>query len=250
MEFLESATKEILWHKMRDDLKTYIPDVADTNLLMCCCCGRFLPFSQFSLEHIIPKQSLKDDPKFVRDNVFANVRSGNILLCQKELKIKGQSFYRLGCNSFKGRNYDTWLRQVFNRTATAGKNFHTGHHVALVAAAYLAMFAKYGYQVVLTSCGIVTRSQFFNPTKFINEFPLSSQMILMGEKPTVRDEGDLSVWEKPFSFGLEREKCFIAMRGLSVCLPLSRDPSIPIARTLPFTPSRYTMKPDFRTVFE
>ena len=182
--------------------------------------------------------------------MFSNVRSGNILLCQKELKIKGQSFYRLGCNSFKGKNYDTWLREVFNRTATAENKFHSGHHVALIAAAYLAMFAKYGYQVALTRYGIITRSQFFNPTKFIPEFPLSSQMVLMGEKPTVHNESDLSLWERPFSFKVERGKCFIVMRGLSICLPLSRDPNTPIARTLPFVPPHYTMKPDFRTVFE
>ena len=200
MELLEPATKETLWHKMRDDLKAYIPNVADADLLMCCCCGRFLPFSCFSLEHIIPKQSWKDDPKFVKDNVFANVRSGNILLCQKELKVKGQIFCRLGCNSFKGRNYDIWLRQVFNTTATAGKNFHTGHHVSLIAAGYLAMFARYGYQIALTKSGIIIRNQFFSPTKFISKFPADCQIVLMGEKPTVYNTGDLLYGRHPFLF--------------------------------------------------
>lgn len=250
MDFMQPATKDVLWQKMRSDLIRYIPRVADTNLLMCCCCGRFLPCSQFSIEHIIPKQSLKDDPTIVKEKVFSNIRSGNILLCQKELRINGQPFHRLGCNSYKGKNYDQFLKEVFNRTVLGKKDFHSGHHVALVAAAYLAMVAKYGYQIALTKSGLITRSQFFNPTKFLDGFPTLSQMVLMGEKPTVYDQNDLSIWETPFSFNIENGRCFVFMRGLVVVLPLSRNPLIPLAEILPFAPSRYKMKPDFRTVFE
>jgi hypothetical protein len=40
--------KEILWHRMRDDLKNYIPEVANTELLICPTCCRFLPFEHFN----------------------------------------------------------------------------------------------------------------------------------------------------------------------------------------------------------
>ena len=36
------SLKERLWHKMRGDLATYIPELDDNQLLMCCACGRFL----------------------------------------------------------------------------------------------------------------------------------------------------------------------------------------------------------------
>ena len=45
--------KEILWHKMRNDLTCHIPEVANTDLLMCPTV-RFLPFEQFDIEHVIP----------------------------------------------------------------------------------------------------------------------------------------------------------------------------------------------------
>jgi hypothetical protein len=64
--------KEILWHQMRDDLKVYMPQVADTNLLMCPTCCRFIPIEDFSIEHVIPKQSLKDDSAIVREAIPTN----------------------------------------------------------------------------------------------------------------------------------------------------------------------------------
>jgi hypothetical protein len=84
--------KEILWHKMRDDLKHYIPQIANTDLLMCPTCCRFLPFEHFNVEHVIPQQALADDPAEVRAAIPRSERSVTILLCMKELLIKGRSF--------------------------------------------------------------------------------------------------------------------------------------------------------------
>ena len=72
--------KERLWQKMRDDLKDYIPDIPSINLAMCPTCCRFLPFEHFSIEHVIPQQSLADDPPKVRDAIPRNERGVTVLL--------------------------------------------------------------------------------------------------------------------------------------------------------------------------
>ena len=76
------ALKEILWHRMRNDLKLLVPWFADNDLLLCPTCCRPLRFDEFSLEHIIPKQALAYDPSDVRVAIPQNERSGMTLLCQ------------------------------------------------------------------------------------------------------------------------------------------------------------------------
>lgn len=250
MEVLQSSTKDIIWHKMRTDLCRYVPAIAQSNLLMCCACARFLPFEHFSLEHIIPQQSLKDDPKKVRDRISANVRSGNILLCNKPLLCKGRTIHSGGCNSFKGKYYDSRLREVFNRRVFASSKFNSRHHISVFCAAYLAMVLEYGYQATLTQSGLLMRKQFFTPHNFHKDIPIRFRMFLMGENPTLYNDDDFGVWEKPFSLSVEENTCFIIMRGLLVTLPISRDPRIPIKNILPFAPSKYVLRPDFTTVFD
>ena len=74
------SLKEILWHKMREDLSRYIPRILDTEKLMCPACCRFLPFADFDIEHIIPEQSLADDPPEVRAAIPKIERGGVTLL--------------------------------------------------------------------------------------------------------------------------------------------------------------------------
>ena len=114
----EPSMKETLWHKLRADLSLYVPEISNSELLMCCCCGRFLSQEQFSLEHIVPKQALADDPVQVRVHPEApvNARSELTLLCKKNLYIKGQKFSSAGCNSWKGRFYDGCIREALNGT--------------------------------------------------------------------------------------------------------------------------------------
>ena len=143
MDVDAASLKEILWHRMRSDLARYFPAVLQSDTLMCCTCARFLKFEDFTIEHIIPRQSLADDPKEVRSAITANQRSGNLLLCNKALKIKGRQFYPKGCNSYKGKFYDPRLREVFNRAAfdpaTRINKFDSRHHIATTCAGYLAI---------------------------------------------------------------------------------------------------------------
>lgn len=246
---LDSNAKEELWHEMRDDLARYIPEIRDTDKLACCVCGRWLDYDDFTLEHIIPQQSLKDDPDLVKNRVFKNIRSGLTLLCNKPLIFNGRRVHNSGCNSYKGRFHDTRIREVLNRSAVTSSKLNSGYQVALCSLAYLAMVSHYWYYPALLPSGVICRRQFFNPDRFINEIGPEYQMILMGEKPVVYDENDLSMWENPFRFSFERGKCFVVLRGLIVMMPLSRDPSTPISSLLEYVPPKYKLRPDFRAFF-
>jgi hypothetical protein len=252
MDILAASIKENLWHKMRSDLASYIPQLTENNLLMCCTCGRFLPYEDFSLEHIIPRQALADDPKEIKTNpkTTANARSGNILLCNKPLSIKGRRVYDNGCNSWKGRFYDGLIREILNGEIFAHKHktFSNQHIIAVSFSAYIAMVFKFGYQVALTPSGLLMRQQFFLPSKFCQDMPKKCKMVLAAP-PLKYDEDNLDFWLNPFSFTIEDGSCYVAFRATSLILPLSRDPRVPIVKSILITTPRYNMRPDFRTVF-
>jgi hypothetical protein len=246
-----ASIKEKLWHQMRSDLARYIPEVSHSDLLMCCACGRFLPQDHFSLEHILPQQALRDDPVEVRRTVTTNARSGNVLLCSKPLRLKGNAFNGNGCNGFKGKFYDGFLRQTLNRSIMppGGMRFNGRHHIALVSAAYLALVMRYGYQVALTQAGLIIRQQFFNMNRFIKTYPIRFQMVLMGEKPGSELVEGYDPWRNPFWFHVEEDCCLVGFRGLALHLPLSRNPEMPISMHLPLKPARYAFRPNFSTAF-
>lgn len=194
MDLLAASIKENLWHKLRHDLKSYIPQISENDLLMCCTCGRFLPYKDFNLEHIIPRQALADDPREIKSNpeTTANARSGNILLCSKRLLIKGRKVYDNGCNSWKGRVYDSLIIELLNGRILDHKykKISNQHIIAAACSAYLAMVLEFGYQVALTPSGLLMRQQFFLPSKFHRDMPVRSQMVLAAP-PLQYDESDL-----------------------------------------------------------
>jgi len=243
------ALKEILWHKMRGDLSRYIPDIAVTDRLMCPTCCRFLPFDHFTIEHIIPQQALADDPPDVRAAISRIERGAVTLLCQKQLLIKGKKVYDKGCNSWKGRFYDKFLREIFNGRVVSGPGFTSRHQVALFVACYLAIFSKYGYQVTLSEAGLIMRQQFFSPNRFIKGVPVNCQMTLMGEPLSKYSEESERYWKPPFKITIEQRSFLVGVRNVSLHMPMSRNPETPIAHRLPFAPSKYALRPDFRTVF-
>jgi hypothetical protein len=253
MDLLAASIKENLWHKLRHDLQSYIPpEMRDNDLLMCCTCGRFLPYEDFTLEHIIPQQALADDPAEIKSNpeTTANVRATNILLCSKRLMIKGRRAYNNGCNSWKGRWYDGRLRELLSGRIFdhAYKKVSNQHIIAAICAAYLAMVLEYGYQIALTPSGLLMRHQFFSPSKFHHDMPLRSQMILAAPPPEY-DESHIRIWSHPFSFSIKRDSCYVGFRTMSLIIPVSRDPRLPVSRSILITPPKYKLRPDFRTVF-
>ena len=247
-ELLIASNKEKLWHKMRRDLLGFVPEIAGNRLLMCCACGRFLPYDCFDVEHLIPRQALRHDPANVRVNPAtpANIRSGNLLLCRMRLRIKGNTIYGNGCNSWKGRFYDHHIAEMtraFDRTTPTDT-----HIIAALSLAYLAMVAEFGYVVALMRSGLLIREQFFRPYSFHRDLPLRSQILFGGRMP---DVGDHQMWNKPFGFGFDRPgACTVVARNFVVMVPISHDPRQPIVKHLKIVPSKYKLRPNFGTVFD
>jgi hypothetical protein len=252
LEILAPALFDNLWHRMRSDLINYAPELADTDRLICCCCFRQLPRNDFSLEHIIPRQVVDNDPPEVKEKLTHNERSKTILLCKKPLAIDGKSVRANGCNGWKGAYYDTQLRQVLNDSFLSGsaRKSTTQHTIAALSVGYLALVERFGYQVALTESGLLMRRQFFMPRRYHRDMPTRSKMMLMGGRPTYHHENDLRFWSNPISFQFEREGCFLALRNVSVIIPMSRDPTTPIARHIKLVPQRFMLRPDFRTIFD
>ncbi len=250
-DLLLAPIREKLWHKMRQVFASYIPDIAQNQLLMCCACGRFLPQESFDLEHLIPQQSLRQDPDVVRHNPVtpANVRAGNLLLCKKPLTLKsGRKVYNSGCNSWKGRFYDKPISELVSQRALQPASCTSLHIIAALSLAYLAMVAEFGYIIVLMRSGLLMRQQFFSPYKYHHELPPKSQMLLGGSLPVSSPEARM--WAKPFAFSFERTGfCTVGARNFVVLVPVTRDPREPIAKHLPFAPSKYKVRPDFTTFF-
>jgi hypothetical protein len=249
-EVLRASIRDQLWHKMRQNLAKFVPEVNGNELLMCCTCGRFLPQECFDLEHLIPQQALKKDPDVVRSNPAtpANTRARNLLLCKKRLMVKGKIIYPNGCNIWKGRFYDKPISELISTKALEPKNWSDMHIIAALILAYLAMVSEFGYIVALMRNGLLIREQFFSPGKYHVALPLRSQMLLAGDTVT---SSDAPIWTEPFSFGFQRPGfCTVAARNFGIMVPISRDPREPFAIHLPIVPAKYKLRPDFRTVFD
>ena len=249
---LPASLKEKLWHKMREDLKTYIPEIIDSNAPMCCVCGRVLSYDDFSLEHIIPQQALREDPSDIKSNpaTTVNARSGVILLCRKRLLIKQRSSN--GCNGWKGQFFDDHLRELLSGRGLGKspyKRLSEQRMIAALCASYLAMILEFGYQVALTRSGILMREQFFSPTRFHRRMPLRHQMILAAPPPKYED-AHFKLWAHPFQFTVDTDVCYVGFRTMSLILPISRDPRLPVAKSIIIVPSKYRLRPDFQTVLE
>lgn len=243
------ALNEKLWHRMRSDLKSLVPWFADNELLLCPACCRPLPFDEFSLEHIIPKQALGSDPLDVREAIPRNERSGMTLLCRRPLVIKGKKTPGHGCNSWKGKFYDAFLRDLLRPNLQTGR-LNSRHQIALFSAGYLALFRQFGYQIALLPSGLLMRNQFFHPNSFLRDVPVTCQMVLAGEGLANYDEANRAYWSEPFKITVDGASAVITLRNMAFKLPLSRDPTLPLARALPYAPSKYAFRPDLRTAFE
>ena len=247
---------------MRSDLISYVPEAEASRLLMCPACGRFLPAHDFSLEHIIPQQAVAEDPAIVREEISRNTRSGLTLLCRRPLSIKGS---KGGCNSWKGTHFDNALRQVVSGSLTRKQDDRgrDRHCIAVMSAAYLAMFAKFGYKIVLMDSGVLLRQQFFLPDHCHTLMPDESRVLFSDQPPAYSAGADF--WRTPFRFDFEKNwnphgpwvpdttawpgYTRAEVRNTTAFVPTSLDPRLPLAQTALIVPSKYKMRPNFETAF-
>lgn len=252
MDLAAPALHEKLWHTLRADLVRYAPQIAHDDRLMCCCCGRFLPKTDFDLEHIIPQAAVSDDPPEIRQLFTVNERSKNILLCKRPLRVRGATIHPKGCNNWKGKFFDPRIREVMNGRALKESNhrpFSGQHSAAMMSLAYLALVYRYGYQIALTPSGLLMRRQFFFPGQLLRELSDWPWGAMLSGQPFSYDPLNLRIWTDPFRFALEPGRCIICIRHVSMIVPLSRNPEVPIASRIKFAPERFTLKPNFQTVF-
>lgn len=249
-DLMTPSIEDRLWHSMRRDLTAYLPEIAASTKLMCPTCGRLLPRDKFDLEHIIPRQTLSKDPETVRLNPATptNLRARNLLLCKAPLRVKGATIYKNGCNSWKGRFFDGPITDLLTRKEPLSRTaFSTTHLIAGLVLGYLAMVEKWGYLIVLLPSGQLMRRQFFEPRRFLKDMPLRSQILLTGE---ALSDPQSPTWATPFGLSVQIDYCNVVARHFAINVPLSRDPTLPIARHLKFVPGKYAIKPNFDTVFD
>ena len=197
---------------MHADLKSFIPHFP-TDELMCPACFRHMKFHELSLEHIIPQQAVERDPIEVRNAIARNRRSGLTLLCKKQLIFKGKKFPGNGCNGWKGKYFDGFVREALSLDLGDVK-LNSRHQISMFALGYLALFSKYGYRVALSSSGLLMRRQFFAPNSFLSAVPLKYQIILGGPLLTQLDEDNKTYWDDPFKIDVERDSACLVIRSL------------------------------------
>ena len=64
------------------------------------------------------------------------------------------------------------------------------------------------------------------------------------------NDDNKTYWDEPFKFTIENDVAFLAVRSVGFGLPLSGDPTKPLARTLLYAPPKYKLRPDLKTVFD
>jgi hypothetical protein len=242
------SVKQTLWHQAHADLRSFMPGFSHEFLLYPTC-FRQMRFDDLSIEHIIPRQAVDRDPKDVREAITRNQRSGLTLLCNKPLLIKGKVIKGHGCNSWKGQFFDGPVRELIHSNCPTLKPT-SRHQVALFSIGYLALFKTYGYRISFSSSGLLMRNQFFVPNVFLKEVPLRHQIVLFGEPLTELNDDNKTYWDEPFKFTIENDVAFLAVRSVGFDLPLSGDPTKPLARTLLYAPPKYKLRPDLKTVFD
>lgn len=239
--------KQKIWTQLRKDLMQYVPAFRLSDTLLCPLCCRSLRYEQFSVEHILPQQAVKLDHDDVRRAIPKNERSGLTLLCNETLIINGK-LYPKGCNSWKGRHYDSKIKDILHRSFQSFK-FTNTHIISLLMVGYLGLFKQYGYQVALIESGVIIRNQFFNPRRFTKHIPLNSQMVLAADILPQYGPDTHDFWSDPVKVSVDATTATIAIRNCSVILPLSRDPTVPLAKTLIYAPRKYVLRPDLRLAF-
>jgi hypothetical protein len=244
------ALKETLWHKMRSDLADFMPSVLDGDSLMCPTCGRLLKFEHFDIEHIIPQQVLAEDPPEVRAAFTKTQRTPLTLLCRRSILLKGNKLYGNGCNSWKGRFYDRFLKELFSARINKTHQITTRHQVALFVLGYLGVFQKYGYRVALCESGVLMRRQFFSPNKFLREVPLGSQAMLFGDIEMALAPETSPYWTSPINVTIHPKIFSVGIRNVAFNLPLSHNPESFIPRAIRYLPNKHVFRPDFRALFE
>lgn len=208
---------------MRGDLVKHLPWFMDNDKLLCPICHRTLGYDDFSIEHIIPKQTVQSDPHEVKLATARDARSKLTLLCRAPLKINGKMVSKNGCNGFKGSHYDkniSFMLKINLDTARVTQR----HQFSMFALGLVALIGRCGYRFALSADAIPLRFQFFSPNKRVDEVHFLNEIMLVGEPWTSFTDVDPKYWSDPFDFVSETasgtSRTLIITRNVMTILPI------------------------------
>jgi hypothetical protein len=243
-----AGRKEVVWSRLQSDFRRFRPDTIDR--VPCPLCGRMKPSDQFTIEHILPQNTVKLDPEAVRDPAFEthvpkDTRAQTTLLCGSPLLLNG-TLYPHGCNGLKGRLYDREITRMLDGKPKKGVT--VTQHNALKIVGYLAMFSEFGYAYSLSRSGVQFRRDLIrNRDTVVGDEPYILAGTILGSDAAAKDFApDHTIWRTPFAFSFEGSGhyCVVVVRSYAVMMPLSHDPRR-IAASVPILPTRLAFHPDF-----
>jgi len=126
---------------------------SDRDVVLCPICLREISRDYFlasGVEHILPRNILKDDDKGKRRLGSINQRAGITVLCRQERTCVSDGKACVdGCNGLKGRLYDRLYKGLLDDADHADANLMHRHSVAILVMAYLGAFQHFGYDYIL-----------------------------------------------------------------------------------------------------
>lgn len=158
------SLNEELYNVLHSDLVDVKPEYQDRDGILCPICLREITKDeviQFGIEHIIPKNIIKNDSPEKKKLGTLNQRCGITILCRQEriCKYDGK-IVKDGCNSLKGKIYDRLWKQHWHGDQLDQSHLSHRHGVSILIMAYLGAFQVFGYEYILQRDFDDIRNQF------------------------------------------------------------------------------------------
>lgn len=144
---------EEVYAVLHDNLIAVKPEYSGQDVILCPICLRDIPRETVlknGVEHIIPKNVVREDAADFARLGTKNQRCGITVLCREPRQCRSDGkLSHDGCNGMKGRLYDRLFRDLFDEGRHEPEEFAHRHGVAILIMAYLGAFQTFGYEYIL-----------------------------------------------------------------------------------------------------
>lgn len=158
---------EEVFDVLHDNLVAVKHEYSGKNVILCPICLREMNKSEViggGIEHIIPQNVVRDDPKEMKRLGTKNQRCGVTVLCRRPRPCKANGREcKEGCNGLKGRFFDRLYTRKLNYIQISSEELTHRHGVAILVMAYLGAFQLFGYEYILRPQLDEIREQFDYP---------------------------------------------------------------------------------------
>lgn len=154
------------------DLRS-LPGYEARTSILCPMCLSDITLDELrvgGIEHIIPRNAVRDDPVDMRDIATQNQRCGITALCRTRRIHPGGADIAHGCNGWKGSKYDFAFRGLLDSEAHHADELSNRNAVGILLMAYLGAFQCLGYSYILQDTLGVIRSQFMEPDRVVTSW--------------------------------------------------------------------------------